>query len=622
MHSDEVGKIETRSLLIRSAIMLGVTACVSYIGTVVNLTDAQIMSSSIFIMIIMATLLFWAFRLAIAFVGTGILFGAKVITVTQFTHDTELPIILFLVGMMVIVGVLKELGLFTWIIQLVVNCKQLSGLMFIGIIVYLSALLACAVDEVTSIVFVSTLIFQVCDTLKIRATPFIIIAVLGTNVGSAGTMLGNPVGILIGSRGNLGFVDFIYWAFPIMLLSLTASLAILLFWYRKDIALLDERLNQRRDMGLTLGPLVQVPYKRGLFILLAMIAFIASHHVLEERLGLEANTLMIVAPLVVAGILMIWRYKRARHYIEDEVEWWTLLFFMMLFAVAGSLEHSGITVRIADEFKSAFGSTPWLLTPAVIFISAFGSAFVDNVVFVAAFLPVVEHLNDFTLWWALLFGACFGGNITMIGSTANIVALGMLEKRCRLHIAFFEWLKVGLLIGIVSCLIAWGGIFLLKPYMPISAPKVDSAEETGEATISKITNNNELRDDPITTTEKAINTSSNSTVKTSNNEELNTTYTQNNNLKTDSKSATVANIESIEVPNADSTPKTINPVEEETSSSQAIESNEEQEDEQVPILESSEEFDKEINLKREEARKLLDFSPPKTKSSLPVFIRQ
>ena len=466
MHSDEVGKVEIRPLLIRGAIMIAITILVAYLGKLAKLSEEQIMSSSIFIMIIMSTLLFWAFRLAIAFVGTGVLFASRVITVTQFTHDTELPIILFLVGMMVIVGVLKELGLFTWIIQLVVNCQQLSGLMFIGIIVYLSALLACAVDEVTSIVFISTLIFQVCETLKIRATPFIMIAVLGTNVGSAGTMLGNPVGILIGSRGNLSFIDFIYWAFPIMLITLTVSLSILLFWFRKDIALLDERLTQRRDMGLSLGPLVQIPYKRGLFILLAMIAFIASHHTLEHNLGLEANTLMIVAPLVVAGFLMIWRYKRARHYIEDEVEWWTLLFFMMLFAVAGSLEHSGVTLRIANEFKSSFGSVPWLLTPAVIFISAVGSAFVDNVVFVAAFLPVVEHLNNYQLWWALLFGACFGGNITMIGSTANIVALGMLEKRCRLHVAFLEWLKVGAVIGLISCLIAWGGIALLSPYMP------------------------------------------------------------------------------------------------------------------------------------------------------------
>ncbi len=515
MHSDEAGKIEKREMLVRGAIMLGVTALVALFGSRIGLNESQVLSSSIFIMIIMATLMFWTFRLAIAFVGTGILFGTRVITVGDFVHDTELPIILFLVGMMVIVGVLKELGLFTWVIQLVINCQRLSGMAFIAIIVYLSAFLACAVDEVTSIVFIATLIFQVCDTLKVKPTPFIIIAVLGTNIGSAGTMLGNPVGILIGRKGGLGFMDFIYWSFPVMLLTLTVSMIVLLIWFRKDIKLLDERLRQRRDMGLTLGPLVQVPYKRGLFILIAMISFIASHHSLEHLLGLEPNTIMIVAPLVVAGLLMIWRYKRARHYIEEEVEWWTLLFFMMLFAVAGSLKHSGVTVEIANGFEHVFGGEQWLLTPAVMVISAIGSAFVDNVVFVAAFVPVVEHLKQTPLWWALLFGACFGGNITMIGSTANIVALGMLEKRCRLHVAFLQWLKVGALIGVISVLISWLCLSVTSPYMPArsaepvteAAPAADTLGEVG-AKLEKIRAGQDFTRPPKEFVAPVINTSS------------------------------------------------------------------------------------------------------------------
>lgn len=463
-------------MLGRGAIMLGGSAAVALLVHHLGLSQQQVLSSSIFIMIILSTLLFWSFRLAIAFVGTGLLFGAGVITVNDFIHDTELPIILFLVGMMVIVGVLKELGLFTWVIQLVVNCQKLSGRGFICIVVYLSAFLACAVDEVTSIVFIATLIFQVCDTLKVRPTPFLVIAVLGTNVGSCGTMLGNPVGILVGRKGGFSFMDFIYWSFPVMLVALTSTLVILLFFYRREIAELDQRLRQRRDMGLTLGPLVEVPYKRGLAILLAMIAFIASHHVLEKALGLEENTILIVAPLVVAGLLMIWRHKRARHYIEQEVEWWTLLFFMMLFAVAGSLKHSGVTAEIATGFTGLFANQEWLLKPAVLLTAAIGSAFVDNVVFVAAFAPVVEQMSSNPLWWALLFGACFGGNITMIGSTANIVALGMLEKRCRLHIAFKEWLKAGVLVGVVTLLLAWGALVVLGPYMPERPPFVPPAQ--------------------------------------------------------------------------------------------------------------------------------------------------
>ena len=251
-----------------------------------------------------------------------------------------------------------------------------------------------------------------------------------------------------------------------MLISLTATLGILMWWFRADIRLLSERLEARRELGLGLGPLVQVPYKRGLAILVGMIGFIGSHHFLEQTLNLAPNTVLIVAPLVIAGLLMMWRHERSRHYIEADVEWWTLLFFMMLFAVAGTLEHTHVTERIADSFHKAFGGRSLILIPLILGLSAMGSAFVDNIVFVAAFMPVVNKLQQTPLIWVLVLGTCFGGNITMIGSTANIVALGMMEKRYRSSIHFLEWLKVGLVVGLVTCIIAWIGLAILSPYMP------------------------------------------------------------------------------------------------------------------------------------------------------------
>jgi len=458
----------------RIVIMLVVSGMVGLLGYAIQLNRSQILSCSIFIMIIMATLLFWKSRLAIAFVGIGVLMGTNVLDLPTFIRECKIDVILFLVGMMVTVGVLKELGLFTWIIQSVISIPHITGQAFVIILVFLGAFMACVVDEVTSIVFVATLIFQVCDTLKVRPTPFIIIAVMGTNIGSSGTMLGNPVGILIGQNAipPLIFLDFLKWSFPIMLVTLFVILVVLLYWFRRDIELLSQRLYARREMGLGLGPLVQIPYRRGLGILVGMIGFIALHHNLETWLGLAPNTILIVAPLLFAGVLMIWRHERARHYIEADVEWWTLLFFMMLFAVAGTLQHTQVTEKIAGGFQNIFGDRPFILTPLIIFISAVGSAFVDNIVFVAAFIPVVNKLEHTPLLWALLQGACLGGNITMIGSTANIVALGMLEKRYRMQIRFFEWFKVGIIVGLLSCLTAWGGITLLSKYMPTKSERL------------------------------------------------------------------------------------------------------------------------------------------------------
>jgi Na+/H+ antiporter NhaD/arsenite permease-like protein len=458
-------------------IMLAISLSVGLLTHLLKLNEQQVISSSIFVMIVMATLLFWNFRLAIAFIGIGVLMGTNTLDLPTFIRECKIDVILFLVGMMVTVGVLRELGLFTWIIQSVIKTPKMTGRMFIIIVIFLSAIMSCIVDEVTSIVFMATLVFQVCDTLKIKPMPFLIISVMATNVGSSGTMLGNPVGIVIGQNITppLSFVDFVVWSFPVMMITLVCTTFILLWWYRKEIELLSERLSARREMGLGLGPLVNVPYKRGLAILAGMITFIGLHHWIEIKLGLAPNTVLIVAPLVIAGILMVFRQERARHYIESDVEWWTLLFFMMLFAVAGSLQHTHVTEEIANHFQSAFGSKPALLMPIIIALSAAGSALVDNVVFVAAFVPVVDKLQQTPLVWALLQGVCLGGNITMIGSTANIVALGMAEKRYRTTIKFFEWLKVGLVVGITSCLIAWGCLAVTGRYMPTTQQRTERA---------------------------------------------------------------------------------------------------------------------------------------------------
>ncbi|MDD5134026.1 MAG: SLC13 family permease, partial [Phycisphaerae bacterium] len=341
--------------LFRMFIMLSISFGVGLLTHMLKLNEQQVISSSIFIMIVMATLLFWKFRLAIAFIGIGVLMGTNTLDLPTFIRECKVDVILFLVGMMVTVGVLRELGLFTWIIQSVIKTPKMTGRMFIIIVIFLSAIMSCIVDEVTSIVFMATLVFQVCDTLKIKPMPFLIISVMATNIGSSGTMLGNPVGIVIGQNITppLSFVDFVIWSFPVMLITLTCVMFILLWWYRKEISVLSERLTARRQMGLGLGPLVNVPYKRGLAILAGMIGFIGLHHWIEIKLGLAPNTVLIVAPLVISGILMVFRQERARHYIESDVEWWTLLFFMMLFAVAGSLQHTRVTEEIASHFQSA-----------------------------------------------------------------------------------------------------------------------------------------------------------------------------------------------------------------------------------------------------------------------------
>ena len=291
----------------------------------------QALNIAVFAAVITTTLLFWERRVGVAFIGVALLIASKAMTLRQMLFGTELDIILFLVGMMIIVGVLKDLGFLTWVIQAIISVKKMSGVSFTAILCVLSAVLASVVDEVSSIVVVLALVFQVCETLKLRPHPFVLIAVMATNIGSSATMLGNPVGIYIGNKAGFTFSQFLVGATPVAFVSLICTFLITLFWFRNDIRAMSEAMAAHRKTGL--GPTAKIPYKAGLVVLLATVVAIAFHHQVEGYLGLVGaenhNAFLIMTPLVVAGLLMILRPSRARHYVEHDVEWWTLLFIML-----------------------------------------------------------------------------------------------------------------------------------------------------------------------------------------------------------------------------------------------------------------------------------------------------
>jgi Na+/H+ antiporter NhaD/arsenite permease-like protein len=481
--------VSVKTRLAKFAALLAVTATLGWLANLAGIAaeGRQLVAVCTFIAVICTTLFFWEYRLAAAFLGIALLIATRVFTLKGLLAATELDIILFLIGMMTIVGVLKDLGLFTWIIQTVIGLRRMNGWLFTLILGLLSAVMASLVDEVTSIIVMLALVFQVCDTLKLKPAPFVLIAVMATNIGSSATMLGNPVGVFIGTKAGFSFGYFLEHATPVAAVCILVAITACMIWYRREIRLMSVRMIERRAANEGLGPLFRIPHRRGLAILLGTVALIACHHRFELLLGLvgpgvlpdiaaqNKNAFLIVTPLIVAGLLMFYRPNRARHYIEHEVEWWTLLFFMMLFAVAGGLAQQGVTAELANKLNAMVTGGPQAMVPFVLFISAVGSAFVDNIVFVAAFTPVIQVLQNTDpgfslLWWALLFGACFGGNITAIGSTANIVALGMYEKRYHAQVGFLEWLKIGSIVGLLTGLTAWGLMAALPAFAPEGTP--------------------------------------------------------------------------------------------------------------------------------------------------------
>ena len=439
------------------------------LGHAAGLAGRQAFVLSVFSLSVLGTLLFWDLRLSFVFVGSGILLLTRSVDLQHFIEFASLDVILFLIGMMIVVGAMKEAGVFRSLVVFLLHKSDLSGLRLFIIIVVLSAVLSGLAGEVTSIIVMVAVILDISRSIKIDPTALVISSVLTANVGSASTLLGNPIGILIALRAGLTFEDFLTRALPLSLIVLAATVGILCIWYRDYIRDISSRLAAKENAeDLARSASLDSAEKVNIALFVLMIVLIGLHGRLETFFGITENGLLIMLPVVFAGLVMFYRPAKVRQYVEREVEWSSLLFFMFLFAQAGVIQSSGVAEFLAKRLVEGTGTHPKLVSAVTLFSSGILSGVLDNTVVVASYIPVVKnlHLLHFglkPLWWCLLFGACFGGNITAIGSTANIVALGLLEKEQGRKINFVEWLKLGLTVGIVSLVIS----YLAVSFVPV-----------------------------------------------------------------------------------------------------------------------------------------------------------
>ncbi|MBM3251807.1 MAG: hypothetical protein FJZ11_03395, partial [Candidatus Omnitrophica bacterium] len=324
--------MSNREIFFKFVILIVLAVAAGLLSTTIGMKQNQALAISIFFCSILGTLFFWEFRLSFAFLGTSLLLLFKTIDLKSVIEFASLEIILFLVGMMILIGLLKESGFFAWLVTLLIRKKNLTGRQFVASICFFSALLACAIDEVTSIIFMVAAILEICDYFEIDPVPFILTSVLATNIGSSGTVLGNPIGILIATKSGLTFEDFILKAFPLMIVCVIALIFIIFIFYRRQIKELDQKMQETSGNEIFIK-LISIPPEKRLKISLgifgATLVFIALHHRFEIVLGLENNTVLLIMPLISAALVMIWKWKKAREYVEKDVEWWTLLFFMM-----------------------------------------------------------------------------------------------------------------------------------------------------------------------------------------------------------------------------------------------------------------------------------------------------
>ncbi len=430
-----------------------------------GLDTQQVIASTLVLALVLGTVMFWETRLAFALIGISILFAAGVLTVSGFIEFSSLNIIVFLAGMMTVVGFLEKNAFFEFLIGKLLVLVGGGGKRVIIMLMFLAAIFAALVDEVTSILFMLSIVFFLTAKLRVNPIPFVLLTVFATNIGSSATAVGNPVGVMIALNAHLTFADFLTHATPIALVALLAGILAMYFYFRNDIEEFAEKSRK-----LSVEQLVEshaanknTLLSGGIFGLVLLFLILHAH--IEQLLGLEKNTMLLGTALAGAGLVLLIESKNARQLMESKVDWWTLMFFMMLFASVGALEQTGVIGIASNAFTSIIGNNALLAMATVMGLSGILSALLDNVLAVAVFLPLIENLQLTAiagnyLWWALLFGATLFGNLTPIGSTANIVALGMLEKRGIAKIGFVQWFKAGIVIVLVTAVTAFALLYL------------------------------------------------------------------------------------------------------------------------------------------------------------------
>jgi Na+/H+ antiporter NhaD/arsenite permease-like protein len=371
-----------------------------------------------------------------------------------YSHETGIDwdVIFLLLGMMIIVGILRQTGVFEYVAIWAAKRAKGSPFRVMVLLVLITAVASAMLDNVTTVLLIAPVTLLVCERLGVSPVPFLIAEVLSSNIGGAATLIGDPPNIIIASRSGLTFNDFLLHMTPIAALAIAVLVATLPLLFRgsfqgdpdrvADVMALNEREAIKNwRLLITCG-----------VVLTAVFVGFVGH----AALHIEPS----VVALLGAGVLVLLSRSKPGDFMPS-VEWETLLFFAGLFIMIGALVKTGVIGQIAQAAARATGGDSLTATMLILFVSALLSGVVDNIPYTAAMSPIVLQLTQGiadpvqadALWWSLAIGADFGGNLTAIGASANVVVLGI-TMRSGSPISFWEFTRKGAIVTGVTILLA------------------------------------------------------------------------------------------------------------------------------------------------------------------------
>jgi len=388
--------------------------------------------------------------------------GAMLMVLLRVLHQEEAfdaidwNTIGLLVAMMIVVMIMRRSGIFEYMAVKIIKASKAEPFKLIIYISVTTGILSAFLDNVTTILLMLPIALSVTRELKLNPIPFVIAAVFGSNVGGTATLIGDPPNIMIGSQTGLSFIDFLINDAVICFPALFVTSFIFAFMFKKQLVA-EESLKQK-ILQLNENDFIkdQILLKKSLAVfLLIVIGFL-----LHGALHFESSTIALTGAVILLAVSGMNSEE-----ILMELEWKTIFFFCGLFTLVGGIVATGVISMIAEWVITMTGGDLFMTAMAILWVSAIASAFIDNIPFVAAMIPLIipmgaiSGIDILPLWWALSLGACLGGNGTAIGASANVVAVGMIERE-GYKITFGHYFRIAFPIMLFTIVISTGYMVL------------------------------------------------------------------------------------------------------------------------------------------------------------------
>ena len=414
----------------------------------------MIIALLVFIVTYLCIITEWVNKMLAALIGGFVIIVLGVVDQSIAFSAIDWNVIFFLIGMMLTISVMRETGMFMYIAIKTAKIAKGSPLKIMALMFIATALISAILGSVTTVMILVPIVLLISEELKITPVPFIITMVVASNMGGAATMIGDPPNILIASATKYTFVDFVLNLTPVILIIVIFSLGLIWFLYRGKMRVSNERrakIMEYNDKNL-------ITNHKLLWITLGVVGLMLLAFIFQKPLHLENATIAMAAGLI---LVFVGSRKKVETIILNDIDWITIFFFIGLFMIVEGLVHTGFIDLLAQGVMSVTNGEPKTTSMVILWLSGILSAFIDNIPFVAAMIPMIERIGEVItdpvqiepLWWALSLGTCLGGNGTLVGASANIVAVGI-ANRNGYKISFMDYTKIGVLFALESVIIS------------------------------------------------------------------------------------------------------------------------------------------------------------------------